>query len=78
VVALRQNQVFWFARRKGKFKDLSPGNDGVFRSEIFPGLWLDGAAFLRRGRKRLLAVLRQGLASPEHDALARKPAVRKA
>src|SRR6202011_2571692 len=42
VVALRQNKVFWFVRRRRKLKDLAPGSDGIFRSEVFPGLWLDG------------------------------------
>jgi Uma2 family endonuclease len=68
VVALRTQQFFWFVRRRGKFKDLPPGSDGIFRSESFPGLWLDAAALLRRDAKRLLAVLRQGLASLEHAA----------
>lgn len=66
VVALRQQQVFWFIRRRGKLRDLAPGSDGVIRSEVFPGLWLDPAALLRRDRKRLLAVLQKGLAAPEH------------
>jgi hypothetical protein len=76
VAALRQNKVFWFVRKKGKFKELEPDSDGIFRSEIFPGLWLDPVAFLRRDRKRLLAILRQGLGSPDHAALARKLAAR--
>lgn len=68
VVALRTHQVFWFVRRRGKFKELAPGADGIFRSETFPGLWLDPGALLRRDSRRLLAVLRQGLATPEHAA----------
>jgi len=44
----------------------------VIRSEVFPGLWLDADALLRRDRKRLLSVLRQGLASPEHAAFVAK------
>ncbi len=72
VVALRLKKVFWFARRRGKFKELPPGVDSVFRSEVFPGLWLDAAALLRRDSKRLLAVLRQGLASPEHQAFVKR------
>jgi hypothetical protein len=72
VVALRMNRVFWFVRRRGKFKELSPATDGILRSEVFPGLWLDAAALLRRDRKRLLAVLRQGLASPQHAAFVAK------
>jgi hypothetical protein len=72
VAALRQQQVYWFIRRRGKFRDLLAGKDGVIRSEIFPGLWLDPDALLRRDRKRLLAVLRQGLASREHEAFVAK------
>jgi Uma2 family endonuclease len=66
VAALRLKKLFWFVRRRGKFKDLAAGDDGVFRSEVFPGLWLHPGAFLHRDRRHLLAVLRQGLASPEH------------
>jgi Uma2 family endonuclease len=72
VAALRQEQVFWFVRRRGKFRELAPGADGVLRSEVFPGLWLDAAALLGRDRKRLLTVLRKGLASTEHAAFVRK------
>jgi Uma2 family endonuclease len=72
VAALRQQQVFWFVRRRGKFRVLPPGADGVIRSEVFPGLWLDPQALLGNDRKRLLAVLRQGLASSEHAAFAAK------
>jgi Uma2 family endonuclease len=72
VVALKTKRVFWFVRRRGKFKELPPGADGVFRSETFPGLWLDPAALLRRDMKRVLAVVRQGLATPEHAAFVAK------
>ena len=77
VVALRSRQVFWFARRRGKFKDLARDSDGILRSEVFPGLWLDPEALLKRNGKRLIAVLRQGLASPEHAAFVAKLASRK-
>jgi hypothetical protein len=68
VAASRQRQVFWFIRRRGKFRDFPPGRDGVLRSLVFPGLWLDPDAFLRSDRNRVLAVLQQGLASAEHTA----------
>ena len=50
-----------FVRRRGKFKELAPGDDGLFRSETFPGLWLDPAALLGRDRKRLLAQIKDEL-----------------
>ncbi len=78
VAAVRTQQVFRFVRRRGKLKELEPGTDGIFRSEVFPGLWLDPDAFLKRNNKRLLAVLRQGLASPEHAAFVAKLAAKKA
>jgi hypothetical protein len=68
VATVRSKQVFWFVRRRGKFKTLSLGPGGVFRSEILPGLWIDPVAFLKRDSNRLLGVLRQGLASREHAA----------
>jgi Uma2 family endonuclease len=79
VVALRQARVFWFVLHEGRFQETQPGADGILRSEVFPGLWLDPAALLRRDGKRLTEVLQQGIASPEHAAFvarlvsARKP-----
>jgi Uma2 family endonuclease len=72
VAALRSQKVFWFILRAGKFVTLKPGPDGIFRSRIFPGLWLDGTALLRRDRKAILAVVEQGLTTPEHDAFVAK------
>jgi Uma2 family endonuclease len=66
VVALRMKRVFWFIRRRSKFRELTAGADNVYRSEVFPGLWLDPAALLSGDSKRILAVVRQGIASPEH------------
>lgn len=76
VVALRQKQCFWFVSRNGRFEDLPPGADGIIRSEVFPGLWLDPAALLRRDAARIREVLKQGLASPEHAAFVASLAAR--
>jgi hypothetical protein len=54
----------------GKYQLIPPGNDGIFRSLIFPGLWLDPAALWRRDLKGMLAILQQGLATPEYAAFA--------
>jgi Uma2 family endonuclease len=68
VIALRQSLVFWFVLRQGKFEGLPPGPDGILRSEVFPGLWLDPAAFLRQDWVRVRDVLQLGLATPDHAA----------
>jgi hypothetical protein len=40
---------------------------GVFRSEVFPGLWLDAATMIRGHTATALKVLAEGLASNEHE-----------
>lgn len=72
VLALRTQQVFWFIRQRGKYKEVPLPADGIFRSRIFPGLWLDAEAVLSNQRSRVLAALKQGLATPEHAAFVAK------
>lgn len=77
VAALQSSEVCWFVRRRGKFRSLPAGEDGVFRSVVFPGLWLNAAALLENHGKRLLKVLRLGLASAEHSDFVAKLSARK-
>jgi Uma2 family endonuclease len=58
----------WFVLRDGKYERLQPGDDGIYRSEVFPGLWLDKAALLGDDRAALLRQIQNGAASPEHAA----------
>jgi Uma2 family endonuclease len=68
VITLRHPRVSWFIARSGRFEELAPAVDGLLRSETFPGLWLDPAAWLRGDTVRVSEILRQGLASAEHAA----------
>lgn len=61
-------RVNWFKLEAGQYAPLLPDDDGIIRSRVFPGLWLDAEALLRDDMVTVLAVLQQGLASPEHDA----------
>lgn len=76
---VRDRAVDWFVLRGGAYEPMTPGADGLLRSEVFPGLWLDPAALLAGDLARALAVAGQGVASPEHAgfvtrlAAARKP-----
>lgn len=65
---LKKREVRWFENRNGRFQPSSPENDGIFRSNIFPGLWLDPQALASREKAALIATLHRGLASPEHAA----------
>jgi hypothetical protein len=67
-VLLREREVRWHRLIDSKFQVMTPGNDGILRSAVFPGLWLDPAALLAKDKQRILAVLQQGLQSPEHAA----------
>ncbi len=60
--------VDWRVLRDGRYELLTPGEDGVLRSEVFPGLWLEPTALLRGELAVVLEVLQQGLASPAHAA----------
>ncbi|WP_297640371.1 hypothetical protein [Caldilinea sp.] len=40
--------------------------EGVVRSQVFPGLWLNRAAMLEGDLAQALATLEKGLASEEH------------
>jgi hypothetical protein len=60
--------IDWFVLREGQYEQLQRTADGLLKSEQMPGLWLDADALLRFDLARVLQVLQQGLASPEHAA----------
>lgn len=63
-----EQAVDWFVLRDGQYERLLPGSDGVLRSEVFAGLWLDPAALLRGDIAAVLTAVQQGMARPEHGA----------
>lgn len=67
-----ENRVVWWELHEGEYREIAPASDGVLRSGVFPGLWLDAAALLRGEMKTVLATLRRGLDSPEHAAFVAK------
>lgn len=65
---VRDHVVNWFTSEAGEFVSQSPGADGIYRSLILPGLWLDPVALIRDNRAAMLRVNAQGTTSPEHAA----------
>lgn len=59
-------QLDWFVLRGSQYERLAPDAQDWLRSETFPGLWLDAGALLQGDMARALAVVQQGIASPEH------------
>ena len=68
VVALDPDEVHWFRHDGETLAEVEPGPDGLYRSVVFPGLWLDPVALLSRDLKRLRQTVEQGVATPEHAA----------
>lgn len=58
--------VDWFVLRGGRYERAAPDAAGCYRSEAFPGLWLDAAALLRGELARVIQVVQQGLESADH------------
>ena len=61
-------EIDWFVLRNGQYDRIAPGPDGISRSEVFPGLWLDVSALIANDLIRFREVARLGTASPEHSA----------
>lgn len=68
VLQTYEKQVKWFVLREGVYESLEADENGILRSEKFPGLWLQPAAFWSGDLATMLAVLQEGLASPDHAA----------
>lgn len=60
--------IDWFCLRDGNYARLPLNAEGQYRSEVFPGLWLDPSALMAGDMVKVMHVLQQGLASAEHSA----------
>lgn len=59
-------EIDWFVLHDGRYEPLPPTSDGLLRSKVFPGLWLDPAALISGDLARVLAVVQEGVTSHEH------------
>jgi Uma2 family endonuclease len=65
-------KIDWFANEMDEFVPMVADAEGVIRSRIFPGLWLDATGLVDGDMTRVLAVLQRGIASPEHADFVRE------
>jgi Uma2 family endonuclease len=68
VRAIEPDEVIWHVLQEGRLVAVPPDADGLYRSRVFPGLWLDPQALLACDPRRLREVVDQGVATPEHAA----------
>ena len=66
------DEIRWFRLRNGKYQRLVADAQGILRSEVFPGLWLDVPAIIGGDMRRALEVLAHGLATAEHEAFSQR------
>ena len=65
---VQDRRIDWFILKRQKYARLPLDKAGLYRSKVFPGLWLDPAALVRCDLTTLSAVLQRGMASPGHAA----------
>lgn len=58
----------WYSLDTGDYILLRPDEDGILRSRVLPGLWLNPAAMLASDMAAVLSTIQAGLASIEHCA----------
>ena len=66
VLLAYEGEIRWYALREGVYERLEPDENGVLKSEVFPGLWLDAEHFWQDDMASVLAVLQEGVASQAH------------
>ncbi|HEX3147722.1 MAG TPA: Uma2 family endonuclease [Gemmataceae bacterium] len=69
---VEENGIDWFVLRNGQYVSVDPDPDDLFRSAVFPGLWLDWKALLTGDLAGVFAALQQGCAAPEHQAFVQR------
>jgi Uma2 family endonuclease len=71
-ILLYEREIRWHILVDNVYQLMPPDPDKIWRSRVFPGLWLDGDAMLAGDMARVLAKLDEGLGSPEHRAFVEK------
>ncbi len=61
----REQRIEWWSLEDGRYVDQPVEEARLIKSRLFPGLWLEAQALLRGEMAEVLAVLQEGLASPE-------------
>jgi Uma2 family endonuclease len=63
----QERELDWFRLTEGKYILLDCNSEGIIKSEVFPGLWLDKEALLARNLAKVIEIVQQGLATVEHQ-----------
>lgn len=61
-----EEEIVWMRLEGDQYVEVSADENGLFRSQVFPGLWLDSVAMLAGKLKQVLTIQQGGVESPEH------------
>jgi Uma2 family endonuclease len=67
---INENRVQWFELADNDYREKTPESDGIYRSTILPGLWLDPASLFEGDLPAITALLQQAAATAAHSAFA--------
>lgn len=72
VLRTQDQAVDWFQLKDGAYVPMTPHEDGLLKSNLFSGLWLDPAALLAGDLPKLFAAVDAGTSTDEHRAFVEK------
>jgi Uma2 family endonuclease len=64
--AVDEQRIYWYRLRGDVYELLPMDEEGVIRSEVFPGLWLNARAMLEQRGADVYATLHSGMATEEY------------
>jgi Uma2 family endonuclease len=76
-VLAEEQEVRWHRLVRRRYRVQPIPADGILRSQVFAGLWLNVPALVGDDLAGMLATLQQGLASPEHEEFVERLARKK-
>ncbi|WP_282433713.1 Uma2 family endonuclease [Okeania hirsuta] len=62
-----EQKIDWFRWREGEYINLSIDEQGIIKSEIFPGLWLSVSNLISGNLVEVNSELQKGLKTSEHQ-----------
>jgi len=57
-----EQEIVWRELVNGRYREIAPDEDGLYRSRVFPGLWLDPAALWAGDLAGLATAVQKGVA----------------
>ena len=70
--SVKEKTVEWFRLVDGEYLAFAPDPNGILKSIVFPGLWLDVHALVAGNMMQVITILNQGIAGKEHREFVKK------